>query len=102
MSVYLIATMQLKSGQTEAFNDTMTRVVPMLEHSGWKLASSYQHLIGDFGTVVNVWELPDANAFSDGLARNRSWPGYAEIIEELTAEVARESVRLAVKSPFSP
>ena len=62
-SVYLHATLKLKIGGYERFCESMAQQVPVLESFGWKLLGAWVMVIGRVSTVVDVWEIPDANSF---------------------------------------
>lgn len=65
--VYFHAHMKVKPGKLAEFQELLGTVVPIVGKHGWKLIGSFVTQAGAVHTVVDLWELPDANAFYAGL-----------------------------------
>jgi hypothetical protein len=66
--VYLVAYIKLHPGKVEQFTEVLQHLAPILERIGcWKLLGSYFNSIGRHNTVIDLWELPDANAVQPAL-----------------------------------
>ena len=93
--VYLQASIKLKAGKLPDFVSMMNKLAPVLAKRGMRLVGSYANVVGRMNTVVDLWELPDANAFQAALADPELQtlaPMIAEIIED-------ETVALLTKLP---
>jgi len=67
--VYLQATMKVKAGKLPEFISLFNRLIPVLGKRGWKLVGSYRHVVGlGLNTIVDLWELPDANSLATVLS----------------------------------
>ena len=95
MSVFLIATIELKSGAMPKFAPTMAQIVSIVEAAGWKLAAAYALKTGKVGTVIDVWELPDANHLDLGFAAIAKDPRFASIQAALQECIIQESLAFA-------
>lgn len=65
--VYFHAYMKVKAGKIDEFRALLGQVTPIVAKHGWKLVGSFQSIAGSVDTVVDLWELPDANALFAGL-----------------------------------
>jgi hypothetical protein len=102
MPVYLLATLKAKYGQLDRFSEVMKALVPVMEAQGWKLIGAYQAIIGDLTQVVDLWELPDANAVGAGLAAAAAGAGFEEIAAVLAEVVEDEVLQVMAKTSYSP
>lgn len=98
--VYLFASVKLKSGTVERFTELLQGVAPVLARLGdWKLLGSYFNSIGRMNTVVDVWELPDANAVQstlDRAATDAEWQKWVPVIQEIVED---ETLEIRTKLP---
>ena len=102
MPVYLLATLKAKYGQIDRFSEVMKTLVPVMEAEGWKLVGAYQAIIGDLTQVVDLWELPDANAVGAGLAAAAASAGFDDIAAALAEVVEEEVLQVMVTTSYSP
>ena len=102
MSVYLIATIELRSGAMPRFAPVMAQIVSIVETVGWKLSSAFTSKTGKVGTVIDVWELPDANHLDAGFAAIASDPRFAAIQAALQGSIITESLMLADRLTYPP
>jgi NIPSNAP protein len=85
--VYLQASIKLKAGKLPDFVSLLNKLTPVLAKRGMKLLGSYANVVGRLNTVVDMWELPDANALQAALAEPELQtvaPLIGEIIEDET------------------
>ena len=100
--LFLHATLNIRLGGYERFCESMAKQVPVLENLGWKLAGAYVTSVGRVYTVIDVWEIPDANSFFTATEEWRKTPEYQDF-KAVTAEVVEEEVLTMVKKvPYSP
>jgi hypothetical protein len=102
MPVYLHATLRAKYGQAERLCEAVGALVPLLEAEGWKLLGAYRASIGNRSHVIDLWELPDANAFGEGLVAAAARAGFPEIAAALAEAIEEEVVQLMTKTSYSP
>jgi hypothetical protein len=100
-TTFLIAEIDLQFGRLAEFNEVMGKLVPKLEREGWKLESAYMTVVGRSGHVIDVFELPDANAVQTVQAATRKDPEFLELISQLRDIVDSERTMLAVRTPYS-
>ena len=85
--VYLQASIKLRPGKHAEFVSMLNKLAPVLAKRGMKLLGSYGNLVGRLNTVIDFWELPDANALqaalSDPEIQNLA-PQISDIIEDET------------------
>jgi hypothetical protein len=103
MSMYVHATIKIKPGKLFEAYELLGRIVPEMEKAGWKLLGAYQGLIGQTSTIVDIWEVADANAvpaLMGALGTNPKMAEFGPRLLELMAE--EEFLQLMVKAPYSP
>jgi quinol monooxygenase YgiN len=85
--VYLQASIKLKPGKLADFTSLLNKIAPVLAKRGMKLLGSYANVVGRLNTVVDLWELTDANALQAALSDpelQKMAPLISEIIEDET------------------
>jgi hypothetical protein len=85
--VYLQASIKLKPGKLQDFVVMLNELAPVLAKRGMKLLGSYGNVVGRLNTVVDFWELPDANALQAALSDpelQKLAPRISDIIEDET------------------
>jgi NIPSNAP len=103
MSLYVHATIKIKPGKLFEAYELLGRIVPEMEKGGWKLLAAYQGLIGQTSTLVDIWEVADANAVPALMASMGANPKLADIGPKLLELMAEEEfLQLMVKAPYSP
>jgi len=103
MPMYVHATIKIKPGKLFEAYELLGRIVPEMEKGGWKLIGAYQGVIGQTSTLVDIWEVADANAVPNLMGALAANPKMADIAPrplELFAE--EEFLQLMVKAPYSP
>ena len=62
--MHVHCSMTLAPGQAEDdVSEMLVRSLPLIKKLGWTLAGSYRVLNGPTRTILNFWDIPDANAF---------------------------------------
>ncbi|MBI3795670.1 MAG: NIPSNAP family protein [Deltaproteobacteria bacterium] len=95
--VYLQASLKLRAGKLSDFISMLNSVTPVLGKHGWKLLGSYASMVGRLNTVVDVWELPNAEAIQAGM----SDPELAKFAPQISEIVEDETLTLMTKLPIS-
>jgi hypothetical protein len=99
--VYLQATLKIYMGKMEKFSQVMSGVVPILEERGWKLLAAYQNIIGRQNTIVDIWEIPDANSVEKVLGIASQLTAFRELVGKLDDVVEEEVLQVMVKASYS-
>ena len=102
MATYLQATIKVRRGKLPLFDETLGAMAPALEAEGWKLLGAYVNSVGRLNEVVDLWELPDANAVASVLGALRKHPKMGKWAAALDECVEDEHVQLMIKTPYSP
>ena len=100
--VYVHARLKLRIGGYEEFCEAIKAQVPVLEGQGWKLVGAWTTVVGQICTVIDLWELPDANAFFEGLAKWRGSPDMAAFREVTSKVLIEEDISMMRKATYSP
>lgn len=97
---YLFAHIQLRSGKVERFTELIENIAPILANAvGWKLQGSYLNTIGRLNSVVDVWEVPDANSVTSGLEKVSQDPEFQKWVPVIEECVEQETLQLMTKLP---
>jgi hypothetical protein len=99
--VYLQATLKIYQGQMEKFCQVMAGVVPFLEERGWKLLAAYQNIIGRQNTIVDIWEIPDANSVEKTLGAVNQLAAFRDLAGQLNGVVEEEVLQVMIKASYS-
>lgn len=104
MSLYLVARLTVKYGHMAEAAEQIAKFVPLLKPFGWKLLGSYHPVIGDFSEIIDIWEVPNADAVPKALAAMFSGEieGWSEIFTAFREHVESEHLSVCAKFPFSP
>lgn len=100
--LYVHATLQIKIGGYERFCEAMARQRPILEGLGWKLVGAWTTAVGRVCTVIDLWEIPDANSFFEVTAKWRSGPEFKDFRAVTSEVLIEEHVTMVTKVPYSP
>ena len=97
---FMFAHLKLRPGKVQKFTELIGQVAPLLEkHGGWKLQGSYFNVIGRLNTVVDVWEIPDANAVQSALESASQDPEFQKLVPAIEECVEDETLQLMTKLP---
>jgi hypothetical protein len=103
MAVYLHATVSPNPGKLAELADAIGLVVPTMERTrGWQLLGGYQTRNGLPGRIVDIWTAPDADSFTDGLARTPTDPRADEAIDRFSKLIDHEQLRLVQPLDYAP
>jgi NIPSNAP len=103
MPMYVHATIKIKPGKMMEAYELLGRIVPEMEKGGWKLIGAYQGIIGQTSTIVDIWEVADANAVPSLMGMLAANPKMAEFGPKLLDLMAEEEfLQLMVKAPYAP
>ena len=84
-------------------SDLLTRSLPLIATLGWKLAASFRLLDGPTRTLLNLWDIPDANAFASLGGQIAAHPELLQIMGGLEeAMIYNELTLLQQTTPASP
>jgi len=100
--VYLHVTLKLYEGKVARFCEILSHLVPMLERRGWKLVGAWENQIGRRNTIVDLWELPDANSVQSVLAEAGREPEFQKWAAQLEGCIEEEVLQIMTKVPYSP
>ena len=104
MSLYLVARLTVKYGHMAQAAEQLAKMVPLLKPFGWKLLGSYHPVIGNFSEIIDVWEVPDADAVPraiDAMGKGEI-EGWDKIFSAFSEHVESEHLSVCAKFPFSP
>lgn len=97
---FMIAHIKLRPGKVQKFTEMLSGIVPLVEkHGGWKLHGSYFNVIGRLNTVIDVWEIPDANAVQTTLEIASQDPEFQKWIPVIEECVEDETLQVMTKLP---
>ena len=104
MALYLVARLRVKYGYMAEAAEQLAKFVPILKPYGWTLLASMHPVIGDFSEIIDIWEVPDANAVPNALAamgsgEDKAWQA---VFSEFRKYVDSEHLSVCAKFPFSP
>jgi quinol monooxygenase YgiN len=95
--VYLTAQIKLYPGKVPAFIELLNKLAPtILKKHGWKLVGSFATIGGRLNTVLDLWELPEANALERALAD----PDFQQYAAEIASIVEDEVLSISTKLPI--
>jgi hypothetical protein len=89
--VYLHATLKIRHGHMDRFVEAYREQVPVLTGLGWTLKLGMTNVFGRIYTIVNVWEIPDAQTFFDSVGAWRDSP-QGQAFRAVTRETVEEEV----------
>lgn len=100
---FLHATLRLKYGQLARASPVVEQLKHVLEQEvGWRLVGGWRTVIGDFGEVFDLWEIPSGRAVEEMLAQARAIPAFAQAASELPAYVDAEELRVMRPTAYCP
>jgi|SRR4051812_21144752 hypothetical protein len=102
MTLYMHATLTPVAGRLADLGDAVARIKGGLEASGMSLRRAWRTPSDDPGTMVDLWELPDANTIIDALAAAAAHPRHEETMAWLATLLADERLRMLSGAPHHP
>jgi hypothetical protein len=95
--MYLQASIKLYPGKLQDFISLINDIAPVISKKhGWKLLGSYAGVVSRLNTVVDWWEVPDANAVTALLAD----PAFQEWGPRINGIVEDEVLTILTKLPI--
>lgn len=98
--VYLHVTLKVVQSEVENFYDAMAKAVPVIEELGWKFIGAWVDRVGRLNTVVDLWELEDANMYWRVMKEFSKRPEYPAFKEVLDRSVEEEVVHMMDSVPY--
>ena len=97
---YLFAHIQLRPGKVERFTELLENIAPVLSNAmGWKLQGSYFNAVGRVNSVIDVWEVPDANAVTAGIEKLMQDPEFQNWMPVIEECIEQETTQLMERLP---
>jgi len=99
-STYLFAHITLKPGMVAKFTETLGEVALLFEkHGGWKLQGCYLQADGAETTVIDVWEIPNADTVQATLAAAPEDPAFQRLLPQIQECVESETLQVMTRQP---
>lgn len=92
--LYLKATLKVKRDGMPQLMRAMSKVVPIMEGYGWKLVGAWATLTGEMHTVIDLWEIKDANDYPNVLQKMQTRPDYHTMGDELAECLISETMEI--------
>jgi hypothetical protein len=92
--MHVHASMTLAPGKDQEVSDLLARSLPLIARLGWKLTASFRLLNGPTRTILNLWDIPDANAFISLPGQLAQDPDLLEIMGGLEAAMVHNELTL--------
>ena len=102
MTMYMQSTLELRAGDRAAFVETMKTLVEIVEAQGWLLLTAFDQMTGRLHTAIDIWQIPDLEAYGRGLAALRGDPRFPDMATALAAAIERETVVLGTRAAWVP
>ena len=97
---YLFAHIKLRAGKVQKFTEMLGALAPLVEkHGDWKLQGSYYNVIGRLDSVVDVWEIPDANSIQTTLESASQDPEFQKWVPVIQECIEDETFQVMSKLP---
>ncbi len=101
-TLFVLSTIKVRPGRMPDFCALMPRLIPIMEAHGWRLLGALTNLGGRINVVVDVWQIPDANALPAGLVALMAALEWPDIARALGEYVEDEVIQLMSRLPFDP
>ncbi|MBK9178083.1 MAG: NIPSNAP family protein [Acidimicrobiales bacterium] len=99
--VFLHVTLKIRQGMMGRFDAVLAEMVPALEEAGWRLVGAWTTTVGRLNTVIDLWELPDADAVESVLAAVSGHPDFGRWYAELSAVTEDEVLALMTPTAYA-
>lgn len=100
--MWMQSTLELRPGDAARFLAAMRDVVAVVEGEGWLLVTAFEQITGRLHTAIDVWRLPDLDAYTRGLAALRGHARFPDIAAALADSIERETVVLGTRAAWLP
>ncbi len=99
---YLFTHITLRPGTLNAFTEVLGELAHLLaKHAGWTLQGCYLQDDGAAQTVIDVWEIPSADAVQAGLAAAAEDPAFGRLLPRIQACVESETLQVMTRQPVT-
>ena len=99
-STYLFAHITLKPSMVAKFTETLGEVALLFEkHGGWKLQGCYLQADGAETTVIDVWEIPNADTVQATVAAAPEDPAFQRLLPQIQECVESETLQVMTRQP---
>jgi hypothetical protein len=98
--VYLHVTLKIDATKRDIFYGVMAEAVPIIEELGWRFIGAWVDGVGRLNTVVDLWELEDANMYFDVMSAFSQRPEYPSIVARMNDTIDEEVVHMMSKVPY--
>ena len=98
--VYLHVTLKIHAAEAGTFYKTMKTAVPIIEELGWTFIGAWVDRVGRLHTVVDLWELRDANQYFEVMQAFSKRPEYRDIVAVFNTAIEEEVVHMMTKVPY--
>jgi hypothetical protein len=100
---FLHATIGVKYGQLARVSAIIGAVKDVLEAQlGWRLLGAYRTVVGDFGELFDLWEIPAGRTVEDMLDEARAIPAFADAARGLPDLIDREELMVMRPTHYCP
>lgn len=99
--VYLHVTLKVIQSEVGNFYGAMEKAVPILEELGWKFVGAWVDRVGRLNTVIDLWELEDANMYWTVLKEFSKHPEHPAILAVFDTAIEEEVVHMMDKVPYA-
>lgn len=100
--MYLQAGMTVKYGKATDLSAIVAAVAKGMERAGWRLDLAYRPAAGNVRQVTDLWEVTDANAVVDTLARTSGHPRHTDTMAQLSACLDGEVLQMMEPTAYAP
>ena len=101
-STYLIAKITLRPGTVQKFAELLGEVAPLFDkYGGWKLQACLLEADGDENKIIDVWEIPNAEAVRQNLDAVPNDPAFEGLRVRLQECVETETLHVMERQPVT-
>ncbi len=101
-ATYLFTHITLKPGTLDAFTAVLSELTLLMEkHGGWKLQGCYLQADGATNTIIDVWEVPNADAVQASLATAAEDPEFQKLLPRIQSCVESETLQVMTQQPVT-
>jgi len=100
---YLHAKLTVHYGQTARLCEVILELRDLFEENfGWRLVAGYRTVIGDFGELYDLWEIPAGVGVEETLIQARKLPAFARIEARLPEYLVGEELAIVKPTSYCP
>lgn len=101
MAIWMQSTLELRAGDLTEFRSAMVELVEIVTGEGWELVTAIEQITGRLHTAIDIWKLPDIEAYPRALGVLRAHPRFGAIAPALAAGIERETVVIGVTASWA-